>query len=77
MNFSNWAFLNKYDRDDTSYMIKWVNSSTEINYDTFREGEQFVNHFPNSQIIVSRLRMLELFKHLGDRSQKFLFQTFK
>ena len=47
------------DKSSTSFMLKWAELKTQINYKLFREGEQIVNHFPNIGVLTTKIGLLE------------------
>ncbi|CAG5125033.1 unnamed protein product [Candidula unifasciata] len=46
------------DRYDERFKLKWVENKSRINYLTFREGEQLVNHIPNCKLLTNKLGLL-------------------
>jgi hypothetical protein len=46
------AFSNKYD-------IKWVQTSAEIDFLSFKEGQQLVNHIPNMSMLTSKNGLIQ------------------
>ena len=46
------SFSNKFD-------IKWVQTSTEIDLLSFKEGQQIVNHIPNMTILSSKNGLIQ------------------
>ena len=43
----------------SKYFLKWVQTTSEIDYFSFIEAEQIVNHIPNIKIFTSKLGLLE------------------
>ena len=41
------------------YRYKWTQTSSEINYMKFKEGEHIVNHISNSRIFTTKISTLE------------------
>ncbi|KAK3594973.1 hypothetical protein CHS0354_019895 [Potamilus streckersoni] len=46
------------DKFDERYRLKWVECKSKINYTTFKEGEQLVNHVPNAHLLTNKLGLL-------------------
>lgn len=46
------------DKMDESFKLKWVECKGQINYDSFREGEQLVNHISNINLLTTKLGLL-------------------
>ena len=46
------------------YYFKWVQSSAEIDFYSFKEGIQLVNHIPNISVISSKLELLKTLKEM-------------
>ena len=40
------------------FRMKWVQSTRAINWNSFREGEQMVNHIPNCNLFTNKLNLL-------------------
>lgn len=53
------AFSNKYD-------VKWVQTTSEIDYISFREGQQIVNHIPNINIISNKSNLIQTMRDYED-----------
>ena len=45
--------------DKLLYTLKWVELKHHIDYKSFREGEQIVNHFPNINLLTTKIGLLE------------------
>ncbi len=45
--------------DKQTYTLKWVELKHHIDYKCFREGEQIVNHFPNINLLTTKIGLLE------------------
>lgn len=41
------------------YRYKWTQTSSEVNYMKFREGEHIVNHISNARIFTTKITTLE------------------
>ncbi|XP_060575183.1 probable beta-tubulin polyglutamylase isoform X1 [Ruditapes philippinarum] len=50
------------DRRDGRFKLKWVQCKSTIDYSSFREGNQLVNHIPNSQLLTNKLGLLNSLK---------------
>ncbi|XP_060575179.1 protein polyglycylase TTLL10-like isoform X2 [Ruditapes philippinarum] len=50
------------DKYDERFKLKWVECKTRINYGAFREGDQLVNHLPNSHLLTNKLGLLNSLK---------------
>lgn len=46
------------------FFFKWVQSSGEIDFYSFKEGKQIVNHIPNICVITHKLELLKTLKDL-------------
>ncbi|KAK3730319.1 hypothetical protein QZH41_015367 [Actinostola sp. cb2023] len=46
------------DRYDDSFKLKWVECKSQIDYKTFREGDQLVNHISNIGLLTTKLGLL-------------------
>ncbi|CAF0708512.1 unnamed protein product [Brachionus calyciflorus] len=44
--------------NDDTFRLKWVQCGRSINWNTFREGEQMVNHIPNCSLFTNKLNLL-------------------
>lgn len=51
-----WAQITE--SNDDSYKLKWVQCVRSINWNTFKEGEQIVNHIPNCGLFTNKLNLL-------------------
>ena len=47
-----------FEANDDSYKLKWVQCNRSINWNTFKEGEQMVNHVPNCSLFTNKLNLL-------------------
>ncbi|XP_052760654.1 protein polyglycylase TTLL10-like isoform X2 [Mya arenaria] len=50
------------DKYDERFRLKWVECKSKINYGGFKEGEQIVNHLPNSHLLTNKLGLLNSLK---------------
>ena len=41
------------------YNLKWTESKHSIDFQSFREGEQLVNHFPDIRMLTTKIGLLE------------------
>lgn len=46
------------------YRYKWTQTSSEINYMKFREGEHIVNHISNARIFTTKITTLEILEQV-------------
>jgi len=46
------------------YRFKWTQTSSEINYMKFRQGEHIVNHISNARIFTTKITLLEVLETL-------------
>ncbi|KAL9971339.1 hypothetical protein ACROYT_G023851 [Oculina patagonica] len=46
------------DKLDESFKLKWVECKSQINYGSFRDGEQLVNHISNINLLTTKLGLL-------------------
>lgn len=46
------------------YRYKWTQTSSEINYMKFKEGEHIVNHISNARIFTTKISTLEILEIL-------------
>ena len=46
------------------YRYKWTQTSSEINYMKFKEGEHIVNHISNAKIFTTKITTLETLEQL-------------
>jgi hypothetical protein len=46
-------------RKADDYTLKWTELKHSIDYRSFREGEQLVNHFPNINVLTTKIGLLE------------------
>jgi hypothetical protein len=61
-----------FESSDDTYKLKWVQSGRSINWNTFREGEQMVNHIPNCSLFTNKLNLLcslQAFEKIQNQSQ--------
>ena len=47
------------DKSSLKFTLKWVEVKQHIDYKSFREGEQIVNHFPNIHLLTTKIGLLE------------------
>ncbi|EKX43451.1 hypothetical protein GUITHDRAFT_110575 [Guillardia theta CCMP2712] len=45
-------------KNDDSYAIRWVQQTWEVNFDTFRAGEQLVNVLPGVEVLSNKSKLL-------------------
>lgn len=60
-----------FESNDDSYKFKWVQCGRSINWNSFREGEQIVNHIPNCSLFTNKLNLLcslQAFEKLQNQS---------
>lgn len=41
------------------YTLKWTENRHDIDFQSFREGEQLANHFPNVRMLTTKIGLLE------------------
>lgn len=46
------------------FRYKWTQTSSEINYMKFKEGQQIVNHISNSKIFTTKISTLDTLEYL-------------
>jgi len=46
------------DKTDESFKLKWVECKNQINYQSFRDGQQLVNHISNINLLTTKLGLL-------------------
>lgn len=46
------------DKYDDRYRLKWVECKSKINYNSFKEGDQIVNHIPNCKLLTNKMGLL-------------------
>ena len=47
-----------FESTDESFKFKWVQCTRSVNWNTFREGDQIVNHIPNCSLFTNKLNLL-------------------
>ena len=47
------------DGRSSSFTLKWVECKQHIDFRSFREGQQIVNHFPNINLLTTKIGLLE------------------
>ena len=47
------------EKTSNRFKLRWVEKISDINYGTFREGEQLVNHIPNNRLLTTKIGLLE------------------
>lgn len=57
MTSQGWVKLE--DKASLNFTLKWVEVRQHIDFKNFREGEQLVNHFPNIQVLTTKIGLLE------------------
>lgn len=58
----NMGWKRTTDKFDERFKLKWVECKSRINYGAFREGDQLVNHLPNSHLLTNKLGLLNSLK---------------
>lgn len=58
------------DKMDKSFKLKWVECKSQINYSTFRDGEQLVNHISNMNLLTTKLGLLNSLQEYQRVQQK-------
>jgi hypothetical protein len=53
----NWTRID--DNLSTAFTLKWTELKQSIDYRSFREGYQMVNHFPNISLLTTKIGLLE------------------
>lgn len=46
------------DNNDRSFNLKWVECKKNLDFSSFREGEQLVNHIPNGNLLTTKIGLL-------------------
>ena len=47
-----------HDKNDTKFYLKWVECKRNLDFASFREGEQLVNHIPNGNLLTTKIGLL-------------------
>ena len=47
-----------FETSSDEYRLKWVQCTRSINWNSFREGDQMVNHIPNCSLFTNKLNLL-------------------
>lgn len=47
-----------FETTSDEYKLKWVQCTRSINWNSFREGDQMVNHIPNCSLFTNKLNLL-------------------
>ena len=47
-----------HDKDDPTFYLKWVECKRNLDFASFREGEQLVNHIPNGNLLTTKIGLL-------------------
>ncbi|XP_028393801.1 uncharacterized protein LOC114518086 [Dendronephthya gigantea] len=47
-----------YDKHDQTFYLKWVECKRNLDFLSFREGEQLVNHIPNGNVLTTKIGLL-------------------
>ena len=53
------GWLKLADKMSQNFTLKWVEVRQNVNFKTFKEGEQLVNRFPNIQLLTTKIGLLE------------------
>ncbi|OAF68983.1 Tubulin--tyrosine ligase-like protein 10 [Intoshia linei] len=61
------------DKDSNNFRLKWVETKNQIKWINLKEGQQLVNHIPNSHLLTNKLGLINTLKHY-DRIHDALFQ---
>ena len=46
------------DKNFDNFKLRWTETKGGVNFNSFREGEQLVNHIPNCDLITNKLGLL-------------------
>ena len=60
----NYTIMHEKEQFSTHFFYKWVQSTGEIDFYSFKEGQQLVNHIPNICVITKKLELLKTLKDL-------------
>jgi hypothetical protein len=47
-----------FEKNEDTFKFKWVQSVRSVNWNSFKEGEQIVNHVPNCSLFTNKLNLL-------------------
>lgn len=54
-----YSLMSDKEQFSPHFYFKWVQSTGEVDFYSFKEGEQLVNHIPNICVISSKLELLK------------------
>ncbi len=59
-----------YDKNDTTFFLKWVECKRNLDFASFRQGEQMVNHIPNGNLLTTKIGLLTSLQEFDRVSNK-------
>lgn len=63
------GLLTEKEQFSPHYFLKWVQTSSQVDYFSYKEGKQMVNHIPDLNIITVKTSLLTTLSEFKSRSQ--------
>lgn len=60
----NYEVMSEKEQFSPHFFFKWVQSTGEIDFYSFKEGKQIVNHIPNICVITHKIDLLKTLREL-------------